>query len=232
MNQLIEKTFKAIIKDVDVKKGIVEGYFNTWDIVDSDGDELIRGAFAKSILERGPGSASPRIFHLLQHNSRQPLYRFKDADSIKEDDTGLFFRSVVSKTTYGRDTLLLYNDEVINEHSIGFQIIKEEAGEDHNKILEVKLWEGSTVTWGANANTPVTDLKSLDLKEIAEKFNDRINLLTKSIRDGSYSDDTFVLLELQLKQVQAHYQSLIDAQPAAATEKDKPKKKVTVQLSI
>ena len=68
MKHMQFKSFGSAVKDVDTKKGIVEGYFNTWDIVDSDGDELIRGAFKKSLQENGPESASPRIMHLLRHN--------------------------------------------------------------------------------------------------------------------------------------------------------------------
>jgi HK97 family phage prohead protease len=236
MGQLIEKTFDAIIKDVDVKKGIIEGYFNTWDIVDSDGDELMRGAFKKSIQERGPESSNPRIFHLWQHSSRNPLYRFVEDGSLVEDNKGLFFKSKISKTTYGRDVLQLYDDGVVNEHSVGFITIKNgSAPEGHNRIFEGALWEGSTVTWGANMETPVTDIKSVEeTQAVAEKFNERIELLTKSLKDGSYTDDTFVLLELQLKQIQAHYDALVKQIPAGPPtgNNGKPGKKVEVSLNL
>jgi HK97 family phage prohead protease len=197
--------------------------------VDSDGDELVRGAFKKSLQENGPGSSRPRIMHLLQHSSWQPLFRFTEEGTLKEDDKGLFFRSTISKTTYGRDTLMLYDDGVLNEHSIGFQTIKEQqTDQEHNQILEVKLWEGSTVTWGANMDTPVTGMKSLTPKEQAEKFNEKIEILSKSLRNGNYTDETFILLDIQLKQIQAHYQSLIDAQPDKPLEDDEPTQKVSL----
>ncbi len=228
MKHLQYKNFGNTLKDVDTKKGIVEGYFNTWDIVDSDGDELVRGAFKKSLQENGPGSARPRIMHLKMHNAMQPLSRFVEEGTLKEDDRGLFFRSTISKTTYGRDVLTLYDDGVLNEHSIGFQTIKEErADEKHMKIMEVKLWEGSTVTWGANMDTPMTGMKDMTPTEQAEKFNERINTLEKALRDGTYSDETFDLLIIQLKQIQAHYQSLIDAQPETL-DKDEPKERVSL----
>lgn len=235
MGPLIEKTFEASIKDVDLKKGIVEGYFNTWDIVDSDGDELIRGAFLKSLQERGPGSARPRIMHLWMHDARYPLARFTEPGSLVEDKRGLKFVSQVSKTTVGRDVLQLYADGVINEHSIGFQTVKNEAADEgHNRITEVKLWEGSTVTWGANMDTPVTDLKSLDAKDMAKNMTERIEILTKSIKNGGYSDDTFVLLELHLQQIKAHYESLISQISAGATtdDGDEPTTKITVPITL
>lgn len=226
MNEIIYKGSEPIIKDVDTKKGIVEGYFSTWDQVDAHGDEIVKGAYKKTIQENGPGSSRQRIFHLWQHSSTYPLHRFTEEDSLIEDSKGLFFRSKISKTSYGRDVLLLYDDGVINEHSVGIQVVKSEnADEGHMRLLELKLWEGSTVTWGANSDTPVTAVKDLTPEQQAEKFMERMELLKKSIRDGSYTDETFVLLELQLQQIQGHYLSLIkDVQPGDPTgDDDEPK---------
>lgn len=233
MEPIINKSFKAIIKEVDVKQGIIEGYFSTWGIVDAHEDEIVQGAYKKTIKEAGPESSRARIFHLWQHNARTPLSRFTEEGTLKEDATGLFFHSKISRTTWGRDALLLYEDGVINEHSVGIQVIKSErATEGHNRIREVKLWEGSSVTWGANEDTPVTSMKDMNPIQQAEKFNDRIDLLTKSLRDGSYSDETFILLELQLKQVQGHYQSLINQiQPGKPLEeKEQPGERVSLDV--
>ena len=57
------------IKGADEKKGIVEGYASIFGNIDSDKDMIMPGAFSKTITERGPGSAKPRIKHLWQHNS-------------------------------------------------------------------------------------------------------------------------------------------------------------------
>jgi len=225
MGPIIYKDVPPVIKDVDVRKGIVEGYFSTWDIVDAHGDEIVKGAYKKTLQENGPNSSRQRIYHLWQHNARTPLHRFTEPMSLMEDGTGLFFRSKISKTTYGKDVLLLYDDGVINEHSVGIQVVKSEnAREGHSRLLELKLWEGSTVTWGANEDTPMTAMKDLNPEQQAQKFNERIELLTKSLHDGSYSDETFLLLELQLRQIQGHYMSLINDQPGKPTVKDEPKK--------
>ena len=222
MDHLIYKSIPASVKDVDVKRRIVEGYFSTWEIVDADNDELMPGAYAKSIKENGPEAVKPRIMHLWQHSAKHPMGRFVEEGSLVEDQKGLFFRSKISPTTYGKDALLLYDDGVIDEHSVGMQTVKtQKASAGHNQITEVRLWEGSTVTWGANWDTPVTDMKELSLEEklaAAEKFNNRIETLCKALRDGSYTDDTFILLEIQLKQIQGHYQSLIKTiQPGTPT---------------
>jgi len=53
-------SISATIKDVDGKQGIVSGYFNSFNNVDSDGDIIRPGAFTKTIAENGPASARPR----------------------------------------------------------------------------------------------------------------------------------------------------------------------------
>jgi hypothetical protein len=64
--------------------------------------------------------------------------------------------------------------------------------EEVEQIYEVKLWEGSAVTFGANPNTPFTGFKSLEERE------DRIKTLVKAIKNGSYTDETFGLIEFEL----------------------------------
>lgn len=216
------KSFDAVTKDVDVKRRVVEGYFSTWGIVDADDEELMPGAYSKSIKENGPGSVKPRIMHLWQHSVHHPMHRFVEDDSIHEDHKGLFFRSKITPTTYGKDALLLYEDEVIDEHSVGIQTIKDQkSAAGHKQLTEVKLWEGSSVTWGSNWDTPVTGMKEMSPEEkirVAEKYNQRIEKLCKALRDGTYTDDTFILLEIQLKQIQGHYESLIKSiQPGLPT---------------
>lgn len=201
MPYLVKNT-SSEIKDVDLEARRVAGHFSVFDVIDSDMDIIERGAFAKTVAQRGPGG-SDRIMHLLQHNPMQPLGKPRE---LKEDDKGLFFSTVLSDTTWGRDTIKLYADGVLTEHSIGFEIInshsetRDEA--DVQVITEIKLWEGSTVTWGANEFATVTAAKSRD--EIS-RLLERYNTLQKAYYDGDYTDDTFKLIEVQ----KAHIESLI-----------------------
>ena len=45
------KSLGMEVKDVDVKEGIVSGYFSAFGIVDSDGDIMMPGAFKRSISD-------------------------------------------------------------------------------------------------------------------------------------------------------------------------------------
>ena len=65
-------------------------------------------------------------------------------------------------------------------------------------IKEIKLYEGSNVTLGANPETPFTGFKSLTMAEI----NDQIGKMIKLLKDGSLTDEGFGRLEIALKQFQ------------------------------
>ena len=206
------KSIAYSVKGIDEAKGIIEGYASAFGNIDSDGDVLVKGAFTKTISERGPAGKN-QIYHLAQHDSTKILGKPLE---LMEDDYGLKFVSQISKTTLGKDYLQLYLDGIINEHSIGFNTIKNDMGRDANYIKEVKLWEYSAVTWGANEMTPTLSAKSA---------TDRLVKMTKAFRNGNYSDDTFQMLEVEIERLSDLIKSLTDINvtPTEPTDvKDEP----------
>ena len=194
MKNISFKNYNATIKDLDVATGIVTGYFSQFNSIDLDGDVIMPGAFTKTIAERGPDSSKPEIAYLWQHDTTKPLGKLL---VLREDNFGLYFEAKMSDTTWGEDALKLYRDGVITQHSIGYQVIKSvetqmDMEEEVEQIYEVKLWEGSAVTFGANPNTPFTGFKSVEERE------DRIKTLVKAIKNGTYTDETFGLIEFEL----------------------------------
>jgi hypothetical protein len=194
MNEILSyKSIVGEVKDVDTKKRVITGYLSGFDNKDFDGDIIVKGAFKKSIDER-----KNDIYFLNQHNWSQPHGKFS---MLKEDSKGLYFESEpLIDTSYSSDTLKLYEAGIVKEHSIGFQTILSDYDTKANArmIKEVKLYEGSNVTLGANPDTPFTGFKSLTLKEV----NNQHKLILKAFRDGNFTDDTFSLLEIALKQLQ------------------------------
>lgn len=194
MNRLLQfKSLVGELKDLDTSKRIVTGYLSAFGNKDHDGDIIVKGAFSKSINER-----KKDIFFLNQHNWAQPHGKF---NVLREDSKGLYFESApLVDTTYSSDLLKLYDAGIVKEHSIGFVTMQSENDTKSNArmLTELKLFEGSNVTLGANSNTPFTGMKSLNLKEIDEQSK----LLIKAIRNGTFTDDTFALLEIALKQLQ------------------------------
>lgn len=186
--------FKGImdsVKDVDSKNRVVTGYLSAFDNVDSDGDVIVKGAYKRTLDNR-----KDQIFFLNQHNWSQPLSKF---NLLKEDNHGLYFESKsLPNTTYADDLIKLYEAQIVKEHSVGFNTIQDEIKDGVRYIKEIKLWEGSAVTLGANSLTPFRGFKSLTKKEVDEEFK----LFLKAFRTGTFTDETFGQLEIALKMLQ------------------------------
>jgi HK97 family phage prohead protease len=202
-------------KDVDGKKGIVTGYFAAFDNVDADGDIIRKGAFERTIKENGPGSKTPRIKHLLNHDTSSPLGVLTE---LKEDTKGLYYESKLGSHDLGRDFVKMVESGLISEHSIGYRIIKKNQLQDYEgfqkepekgwfELMELKLWEGSSLTaWGANMYTPLTGMKAeIKIKNI----NNRIDLLCKALRKGELTDESYELLEIELQQLKQFHINLL-----------------------
>ena len=182
-----KKSIVGEVKDLDLNKRIVTGYLSAFDNKDHVGDIIIKGAFTKSLAER-----KDQIFFLNQHNWDQPHGKF---NILQEDVKGLYFESNPLVDTTSSDLLKLYDAGIINEHSIGFQTIKDEVKSDARILKELKLYEGSNVTLGANPETPF-----MGMKAGTKRASDQVKRILKMLRSGDVTDDTFVLLEIALKQ--------------------------------
>lgn len=192
------KSISYGFKDVDTKQGLVSGYFANFGTRDSDGDVIEKGAFIKSINEHGPKSKQPRIKHLLDHDTKKAVGVIQELD---EDNYGLYYVSKAGRHQNGVDFLLMVEDGIISEHSIGYSVVKYRSESDEVKkestwyLEELKLWEGSSLQcWGANPNTPIEGVKEQAFENIAE----RMQTLERAIRNGKYSDEAFKCLEIEL----------------------------------
>lgn len=208
------KSYDLTLKDIDSKKGIVQGLLSKYSMVDSDGDTIYPGAARKTISENGP-KGSDRIKHLRNHSVFDPIGKFLELDDTTE---GIPFTSQMSKATSGRDTLIMYEEGILKEHSIGFKSIKSEDDDETGgrRIYEIQLWEGSTVTWGANERALVESVKGSLLSP--EGLIEKTKKMQKLLRGGNLSDEMCQLFEIQLKQLE---QFLIDVhlQPPDSTVK-------------
>lgn len=209
------------IKDVDSNKRQVAVYLSTFDQIDADNDMIKKGAFAKSISERGPESASNRKIAFLRHHDWD--WQIGKWLSLEEDDKGLFAVGELGRSTKGNDAFLDYEDGIIREHSIGFQYMadkirwiddnsKEEGG--YWMISEVKLYEGSAVTFGANEYTNVVDVvKGENRVEVADKIAKEIEGVIKGLTNGKGTDERLFELEMKLKFLNAKLLTLAKSEP-------------------
>jgi HK97 family phage prohead protease len=162
METIIYKGFAHRLKGADEKRGIVELYANAFNNKDADGDVSLPGSFNRTIKNN-----FNRIKHLFNHDRSKfvglPL-------EMKADDFGLKVTSQLNMATkLGQDVFADYlffeKMERSPEHSIGARILDYEKNEDIAPGYIVKEWhllEYSTVPFGANENTPMIGLKSLE----------------------------------------------------------------------
>lgn len=216
MNEFLTKSIIGGVKDIDVKNRIVTGYLSSFGNKDYHDDIIEKGAFKKSIAER-----KEKIRFLAHHNWQMPLSKFA---VLQEDAKGLYFESEpLVETSYAVDLMKLYDAGVINEHSIGYSVVKDnyDAKSDTRHLTELKLYEGSAVTLGANSETPFTGFKCANVKEANEKAKNILRVLHK----GDVTDEMMITLEIALKQLmQESYElgkkSLEIDEPKLITHKD------------
>ena len=215
---LLYKNLQQGISDVDVKKGIVTGYFSSFDNMDSDGDVIRKGAFTKTIKEN-----FQRVRHLLDHDATKSVGKIQ---MLQEDSKGLYYESKAGRHTLGRDFLLMVEDGLINEHSIGFVTIKQKNMGGYNEITEVKLYEGSSLQgWGANEMTPITGMKNFETVSVM------MDNIMKAIKNGKYTEETFAKLELQFLQLQKELAELKEASVETPEPSD-DKSTITVTIEV
>lgn len=231
LNQYTIKSFDNSIKDISLGKREVAMYLSKFDVIDSDNDMIVKGAFEKSIRERGPGSDSNRnIAFLRYHDWQHQIGKFL---TLEEDNNGLFAVAKLSTSTKGEDALRDYEEGIIKEHSIGFQYMTdsvkwiEENGKGYYRIDEVKLFEGSAVTFGANEFTEVLTVgKSEDKQNALEKLTKEIDVVTKALINGRGTDERLYNLEMKLKYLNSRLVDLATVNFAT------PKAEATKQINI
>ena len=215
------KNIALEVKDVDAQTRRVKVALAAFNNIDSDKDVIRKGAFAKSIQERGPASTSNRkIAHLRYHDWEHQIGKMLE---LSENDFNLVAVSEMGRSTKGNDAFLDYQDGIIMEHSIGFQYIPDkmqligEGDQAYFDIKELILWEGSAVTFGANSLTPTMDVSKGNKTDILEKINKEMTLLTAALKNGKGTDERLFEIEMGLKVCQQKYNSLINYVPVDKT---------------
>lgn len=181
--------------EYDEEEGIFSGYGAVFENVDSGGDIIEPGAFAKALA-----AGWERVKILALHNDcwlpiGKPL-------ELREDEKGLFLKAKISDTSMGKDIKILLKDGVLNELSIGYEPVVfefDQAGIRHLK--EVDLWEVSVVTWAMNPEAVITDYKSAteeirrELKEGRKISDARLKSLkqvSQSMKDSACMIDSVI----------------------------------------
>jgi HK97 family phage prohead protease len=195
------------ILDVDMDKRTVKAVWARFGNVDLDNDIIIPEAVTKTIKERGPKGKN-LIWSLVDHRSCMENVIGKPSELYVQGDQLIAVTKMI-ETEMGEDVIKLYNAGLINQHSIGFSTIKSDWQDQKQTvrvIKELKLYEGSVVLWAANPDTPMIDLKGYVPN--AKKLSDRLESLMVSFKHGTFTDETFSLIEIEIKQIQQAIEKL------------------------
>jgi len=221
MSKIENKSYNDMILDIEPETRTVKACWSRIGNVDLDNDIIVAEAFTKTIKERGPKGKN-MIWSLVDHKADMAHTLGKPKELYIEGDMLVAVTDLI-ETECGEDAIKLYEAGLINQHSIGFSTLKSDVDQKTGirTITELKLYEGSAVLWGANPETPTLGFKG-EFKETKENLSLRLENLIKAFRGGSFTDDTFALMEIQIKQIQAELLALEVAetitQPAEAVE--------------
>lgn len=179
----------------------VSGYGAVFGNVDSYGDIILPGAFAKSLASRG----MPKM--LAQHDWGKVPGMW---DVAKEDEKGLYLEGPFAKTPLGEEYQELAQMGALGGMSIGYRTLDSEYNrEGHRLLKEVELWEVSLVTFPANDQATITGVKSSP---------DNIRDFEKLLREeGGYSREDATTIALHgFKALKSQREAGADAIFAAA----------------
>jgi HK97 family phage prohead protease len=206
------------VMDVDSAQRRVKTVWARCGNVDLDNDVIVPEAFTKTIRERGPMGKN-LIWSLVDHCAEMDSVIGKPEQLYIENDMLIAITPIVD-TEMGEDVIKMYDAGLINQHSIGFSTINSSVDKKGIRtITELKLYEGSAVLWAANPETPTLDVKSEDRKN---NLNDRLEKLLKAFKSGRFTDETFALMEIEIKRIQSEILEIEVVkeitQPAVAVE--------------
>ena len=160
------------IKSVDEEKGTIAGYGSVFGVEDWYSDIVMPGAFKRTLKERG----LPKM--LWQHSSREPLGIWTEA---REDEKGLWLEGQLAmKTQRGQDAYELLKMGALDGLSIGFSTkVAEYDDKKHiRKLLDVELFEVSPVTFPANEEALVEEVRAVldNPKNFERQLRDALGL--------------------------------------------------------
>jgi HK97 family phage prohead protease len=203
-NTLVEKQDIGYnIMDVDSEQRRVKAVWARCGNIDLDNDIIVPEAFTKTLAERGP-SGKNLIWSLVDHCADMNNVIGKPEQLYVENDMLIAITPIV-ETEKGEDIIKMYEAGLINQHSIGFSTIKSNVNKEGVRtITELKMYEGSAVLWGANPETPTLGFKGeMEAKDKKAELSNRLEHLIKAFKGGRFTDETFSLIEIEIKRIQS-----------------------------
>lgn len=140
--------------------GEFEGYGSVFGVKDSHSDIVMPGAFQKSLAAWSRKGRLPSL--LWQHNMAEPIGIYS---VMSEDDVGLYVkgRLLIDADPLAKRAHAHMKAGSLSGLSIGYILNDYEYDKEKGAFLlkEIDLWEVSLVTFPANDDARISDVKSL-----------------------------------------------------------------------
>jgi HK97 family phage prohead protease len=151
------------IKDITAE-GSFEGILSPYGNVDQGGDVVEPGAYTKTLKERGS-----KVPLLWQHKQDVPI-----GDVALEDrKDGLWCKGqLLMDLPEAQKAYLLIKAKIVKGLSIGFETMKDSVEKGIRHLKEIKLYEGSIVTFPMNEMALITTVKQQRVATQKGDFNE------------------------------------------------------------
>lgn len=154
------KALDVRVKASDTEDGVISGYASVFGNVDSYGDIVVKGAFAKFLAKVAETGKVIPVFY--GHNMEDPKANIGRVIELREDERGLFFKAKLdlSGETYGRVVYEQLKDGRLDSLSFGYSVIEAASTENGYELRELELYEISVVPIPANSEAMITEVKA------------------------------------------------------------------------
>jgi len=197
-NQIVKaKAFEYKITDVNDAKGIVIIGISAFGNRDSYDDIVRKGAFAKTFKENG-SRQNHYIDHDMKIRSRVGIpVKMYESDSHAIVESKLNLSKPIAKDLFEEYKFFKDNDRAM-EHSFMYQTMKVNENKDikGEDIAELKMYEYSTVSYAANENTPLFDMKNFkDIDSLIYEFEARLRKCNYTDDRGKYIEKIITIIK-------------------------------------
>lgn len=168
-----QRQFRMAVKNL-AEDGSFEGCLSPYNNLDEGGDLVEPGAYTKTIQEN-----EGKLIALWQHGVKDPIGELL----LDDRPDGLWCKGqLLLDIPEAKKAYLLMKAKIVRGLSIGYETIKSQVIDGVRHLKEIRLYEGSIVTFPMNTLALVTNVKARG--EAKGDFNEELN--ERQLSDAGY----------------------------------------------
>lgn len=149
------KKLRMEVKEI-TEEGAFEGLLSPYGNVDAGGDLVEPGAYAKTMKERG--NVVPLLW---QHIKEFPIGKL----TLDDRKDGLWCKGQLQmELPKAQEAYICLKNRIIKGLSIGYETVKDSIEGGVRRLKEIRLYEGSVVTFPMNEAAMVVSIKAAGVK--------------------------------------------------------------------